>query len=40
VVLAHCLKDPAWLNVRPPLTRLSEADAADLVKTYDRIIAQ
>jgi 4-hydroxy-tetrahydrodipicolinate synthase len=38
-ILAHRLKDPAWLNVRPPLTRLSDADAADVAKTYDRIIA-
>jgi 4-hydroxy-tetrahydrodipicolinate synthase len=40
VVLAHRLKDPVWLNVRPPLTGLSEADASALIKAYDRIIAQ
>jgi 4-hydroxy-tetrahydrodipicolinate synthase len=39
-ILAHRLQDPAWSKVRPPLVELSEADAAELVKTYDRIASR
>jgi 4-hydroxy-tetrahydrodipicolinate synthase len=37
-LLAHCQKDPAWLNVRPPLKALSEAEAARLTQAYDGIV--
>ena len=33
-LLAHRQKDPAWLNVRPPLEALSEAEAARLAHAY------
>ena len=35
-LLAHRQKDPAWLNVRPPLEALSEAEAARLAHAYRR----
>ena len=38
-LLAHRQKDPAWLNVRPPLETLSEAEAARLAHAYDGIVA-
>jgi 4-hydroxy-tetrahydrodipicolinate synthase len=38
-LLAHHAKDPAWLDVRPPLVALSEAVAADLVRACNRIFA-
>jgi 4-hydroxy-tetrahydrodipicolinate synthase len=38
-LLAHRQKDPAWLNVRPPLEALSEAEAARLAQVYDGIVA-
>jgi 4-hydroxy-tetrahydrodipicolinate synthase len=38
-LLAHCQKDPAWLNVRPPLEALSEAEAARLAQAYGGIVA-
>lgn len=31
--------DALWLNVRPPLTRISDQTAQQLVSTYDRIFA-
>ncbi len=39
-ILAHRLKDPAWSKVRPPLVELSEAEAAELLKRYDRIASR
>lgn len=39
-VLANRLKDPGWSKVRPPLEELSEADAAELLRTYDRIASR
>jgi 4-hydroxy-tetrahydrodipicolinate synthase len=38
-LLAHRQKDPAWLNVRPPLEALPEAEAARLAHAYDGIVA-
>ena len=37
-LIAHRQKDPAWLNVRPPLVALSEAQAARLARAYDGIV--
>ena len=37
---AHRQNDPAWLNVRPPLEALSEAEAARLAGVYDGIVAE
>jgi 4-hydroxy-tetrahydrodipicolinate synthase len=39
-LLAHRLNDPAWLNVRAPLTRISSQHANGLASAYDRILSQ
>jgi 4-hydroxy-tetrahydrodipicolinate synthase len=39
-LLAHRQKDPAWLNVRPPLEALSEAEAARLAHACNGIVAR
>jgi 4-hydroxy-tetrahydrodipicolinate synthase len=39
-LLAHCRNDEGWLNVRPPLNRLSSQHANELASTYDRIFSQ
>jgi 4-hydroxy-tetrahydrodipicolinate synthase len=38
-LLAHRSKDPAWSGVRPPLTPLSDSEAANLSSVYDRIVS-
>ena len=36
-MMAHYTDDPAWLNVRPPLAKLSEAEATDLLATVEQL---
>jgi 4-hydroxy-tetrahydrodipicolinate synthase len=38
-LIAHTRNDPAWLNVRPPLTPLAEPDVARLTEAYRRLIS-
>jgi 4-hydroxy-tetrahydrodipicolinate synthase len=38
-LLARGRNDDAWSNVRPPLVRLSDQDANDLGRAYDRILS-
>lgn len=38
-LIAHRTNDPAWLNVRPPLVALSEAQAVRLADAYEAIFA-
>jgi 4-hydroxy-tetrahydrodipicolinate synthase len=39
-LIAKCKNDPAWLNVRPPLARISSEAARGLDSAYDRIFAR
>ncbi len=39
-LVAHVTGEPAWRAVRPPLSALSEAEAAGLAATYDRLLAR
>jgi 4-hydroxy-tetrahydrodipicolinate synthase len=39
-LLAQHRNDEGWLNVRPPLTRLSSQHANELASAYDRIFSQ
>ena len=38
-LLARGRNDDAWSNVRPPLVRISDQDANDLGRAYDRILS-
>jgi 4-hydroxy-tetrahydrodipicolinate synthase len=38
-LLAHCQQDSRWSNVRPPLTRLSSEEQADLAIAYRTIFS-
>jgi 4-hydroxy-tetrahydrodipicolinate synthase len=39
-LVGHLSGDPGWRRVRPPLTALSEAEAADLGRRYDDLFAK
>jgi 4-hydroxy-tetrahydrodipicolinate synthase len=39
-LLARRMNDEGWLNVRPPLTRISSQHADELASAYDRIFSQ
>jgi 4-hydroxy-tetrahydrodipicolinate synthase len=39
-LLARRMNDEGWLNVRPPLTRISGQHAEELASAYDRIFSQ
>jgi 4-hydroxy-tetrahydrodipicolinate synthase len=39
-LLARRMNDEGWLNVRPPLTRISSQHANELASAYDRIFLQ
>lgn len=39
-LLARHRKDAAWVNVRPPLTRISDQDTNELASAYDTIFSQ
>jgi 4-hydroxy-tetrahydrodipicolinate synthase len=39
-LLARRRNDEGWLNVRPPLTRISSQHANELASVYDRIFSQ